>query len=91
MHAFNAPYLYFCPSSDSKTELKPTSSLNKQTLDPDHAYSSMTRTLSFQTPTQNSSILPCQKLTSYRVTVVFSKPVHARGVWTQLNFTNENG
>ena len=28
-------------------------------------------TLSFQTPAQSSSILPCQKLTSYRVTVVF--------------------
>jgi len=39
MDAFNAPYLHFCPSSDSKTEPNSTSSLSKQTRDINHAHS----------------------------------------------------
>ena len=37
--AFNTPYIHFCPSSDSKTEPKSTSSLSKQTRDFNHTHS----------------------------------------------------
>ena len=36
---FNAPYLHFCPSSDSKTESNSTSSLSKWTCDLNHNHS----------------------------------------------------
>ena len=39
MHAYNAPYFDFCPSPEFKTEPKCTCSYNKQTRDPNHAYS----------------------------------------------------
>ena len=39
MHANNTPYFHFCPSPDSKTEPRCTCSYNKQTHDPNHAYS----------------------------------------------------
>ena len=41
MHAFNALYLHFCPSSDAKTEANCTFSLSKQTCDVNHAHSLM--------------------------------------------------
>ena len=42
MHAFNAPYLHFCLSSDSKNEPKCTLRINnKQTRHLNHAHSIM--------------------------------------------------
>ena len=70
-YIYNALYLHFCPSPDSKTEPRCTFSLNKQTCDlnpliNEHAIVSI---LSWQTPAQNRSSLPCQKWVSYNASV----------------------
>ena len=69
----NAPYLHFCPNSDSKTEPLSTSSLRPCWRNNKHA---MVSTISCLLRDHASS-LPSQKPTLYKVKVVFSKPVHA--------------
>ena len=63
VHAFNAPYLHFCLSSDSKTEPKFTFSQNKQNHDPhsqacngQHSWLATT----YLEP-KHACSLPCQK------------------------------
>ena len=81
MHAFNTLYLHLCPSSDSKTEPKSTSSLNNQTRDLDHAYSLTSMQWSALSvvihPLRVQATLSLPEMSPYKDRVAFSKPVHA--------------
>ena len=77
---FNTPYLHFCLSSDSKTELKCTFSHNKQTLNRTHSLTSMYHSHLANTCSEFRKSCACQKSALYKMRVRFSKPVHAARV-----------